>query len=265
MAGVDNAAGGKTTGNGEITFADVVKFLRRNWKPIALLTVILSAVAVTALLLWPKEYQKNLTLKADLDPTSELLSRIERQGLTPQDQIGNQAVISLRSRNFREVEVQSRYDSQTKLVALTLQSRDEDALAGIATVMTSFLKNELSSIYQDTFDDVMQTRITRLGGVLEEKREVLDRLERESGDSASEAEATALVTVASVETDLENAEQTRENLPRLTAEALSVEVASESDVRRSRVPTALYLLAVAASLAAAVAFSLFREAFARDR
>lgn len=257
-------AGGRTEG-GEITLADVVGFLRRNWKLVALLTLVLSVAAVTILLLLPKSYQKDLVLTTDLSPTSELLAEVDRTILPTRDQISAQAAASLRSRSFGEVQIEPAYNNQTKLLQVTMQSSEENALAGVGDEMVSFLKDDLASNYSNSIDDALELQITQLRGEEEEMRGVLDRVEQMSRDDSSVAEEAALVQFAVAQVDLESMEQSREDLPRLTSKAFSVAVSGESGVVQDRVSTALFLLAVAGSLATALALALLREALARRK
>ena len=268
MTKVNHTVMGSKTEDGELTFADVLGFLRRNWKSLGLLTVVLSAAAVILVLLLPKEYQKEVTLVANRAP-SELLAGVREQGelLPSQDQISNSAVSSLQGEDFGEVEVDPKYDAPTKRISVVLRSRDEGSLVGATPRMVSFLEGELQETYEGDFDRALELALVSAEREVQIKRDTGRRVEQASltGEQASQAGADALVTLAEAESEREELERVREELPQLMDEAFSVEVLTDSDVQQSRTTAALVLLAVAASFAAAVALALAREALARRK
>ena len=274
MTKVNHTVMGSKTEDGEITFIDVLGFLRRNWKFLGLLTGVLSAAAVTLVLLLPKEYQKEVTLVITLAP-SELLAEVREQSeaLPSQDQLGNSAESSLQGEDFGDVEVVPKYDAPTRRINVVLRSGNEDSLAGATPGMVSFLETRLQETYERDFDGAVEKALTNAERDVEAQRASVNRAEQEfeqaSGTTREAAMSGAVsgtfVLLAQAESKLENLEQTREELPRLKAEAVSVEVLTESDVQQVRTTAALVLLAVVASFAAAVALALAREALARRK
>ena len=268
MTKVDHEVMGNKTEDDEITFADVLGFLRRNWKFLGLLTVVLSAAAVTLVLLLPKEYQKEVTLVTNLAP-SELMAgvREQRELLPSQDQISNSAVSSLQDEDFGEVEVDPKYENPTKRINVVLRSRDADSLVGATPRIVSFLKGELQETYERDFDRALEMALVNAEREVQIKRGIGDHIEQASltEEQASQVGVDTLVELAEAESERDELVRVREELPQLMDEAFSVDVLTDSDVQQSTTPAALILLAVAVGFAIAVTLTLAQEAFTRRK
>lgn len=272
MARVDRGTTGSKTEDGNI-FAYVVGFLRRNWKFLGLLTVVLLAGAVALILLLPTQYQKQVSLKPELAP-SELLARTEPASLPGlgQDALVASAVTSLQSGaqsgTFGEVGVSAVGDPPTagvrQRINATLRSSNEDALEEATPGVVSFLEVELERRYEGEVGDALERELGQAERDVQTKSGALARVERQAGQN-SVGESIVLASLAEAETEQEDLEQVVEDIPQAAAEAISVEVVSESDVTQTRALTGLVLLAVAVSLATAVALALAREALARRK
>jgi hypothetical protein len=259
--------------DGEFTFADVLGFLRRNWRFLGLLTLVLSAVAVALVLLLPKQYQKEVTLQTGLAP-SRLLVATEGGPMLPlptRDQISNSAVSTLQSGGFEGVEVKATYDAPTQQIKAVLSSGDDVSLAGATPELVSFLEEDLREKHEGDITDTVELQLMESERQVESMRQAIDRAEtREEGDDEDQLtsafiRARLIGDLDAAESNLEVLEQVWEALPQLIAETISVEVLSESGVQQSRATAALVLLGVVASFAAAVALTLAREALARRK
>lgn len=273
MTSVNRTLTGSKGGGGEITFADAVRFLRRNWKLLGLLTLLLSVISVGLVLLSPREYQKEITLVVSPAPT-ELYSLVDIAQLGTPEEIQTPAVNSLQGQNFGGVEVNSTYDVPSGEIRLLLRSRDADAMAEASPEIVSALEAALEERYERYFDNALNKMITAEEREVETLNAALNRVEERSGGGSSDSEAEEEQRVVELErvfllaqTDvaeagLEDLRQAREDLPRLNAETVFVPVLSESDVQQNRTTGALVPLAIGVSFAAAVVLALAREAFA---
>lgn len=260
------------TEHDEITFADVVKFVRRNWKLLALLTVVFSVISVALVLLLPRQYQKDVALSVGLGP-SELRVMAEGMALPTPEQIGNSAASLLQSEALPEVRINPTYDAPTNQTKVALSSRDQGALEGATPQLVSLLEPRLSEKYEGEFDDVLEMQLIRAEREAEVKSDTLESVEQRTQEASSEDEQDALVgqraslitAFDEAEGKREDLEQARENLPQLIADSLSVEVVSESAVRQARPPAALVVLAVVGSLMGAIVLTLAREVLARRK
>jgi hypothetical protein len=260
------------TEHDEITFADVVRFVRRNWKLLALLTVLLSVISVALVLLLPRQYQKDVALSVGLGP-SELRVMAEGMALPTPEQIGSSAASSLQGEALPEVRVNPTYDAPTNQIKVALSSPDMGALEGATPQLVALLEPGLSRRYEGEFDDVLEMQLIRAEREVEVKSNALDSIEQRTQEASSEDELGALVgqresvlsAIAEEEAKREDLEQAREDLSQVIADSLAIEVVSESAVRQARPPAALVLLAVVGSLAGAIALTLAREVLARRK
>ncbi len=257
----------------EISFADVVYFLRYNLKFFALLALALSTIAVAVALLLPKQYEKQLSLSVQRVPSelTESLGQQPWEDRVSRDAVGNLAVRYLQEGELGDdVSVRPSYDTVNQRVGLNLRSRDQEPLDRSGSEAVDLLKARFLEYFEDLMRPALETRLGSLERSLQGDRETLARVEQQIGQSSStdaevlEAQRTEVLDdIASTEIELRDLQRAQEELPQLAAETGSVEVMDESGVRQTSSLTQRIALAVLSALVVAAILTIVRGAIGK--
>lgn len=255
--------------NGEISLGDIVDFLGRKGKFLALTTIGLSLIAIFLALVQPKQYQKQLVLSIEPIPMS--LDR-SLPGLDLSvDRTGSIAVDFLQEQPLEGIAIQSQYDNITQKINLTLRSPNPDRLANATPQILQQLKTDWHSPLEKT----LSTNLIVLEGELSRYQGVVDRLEQQISQSVTanrarlEAlefqRASSLAQISALNADREYLEKARENLANFTDKALAIEILQQSAVQLSRSLSRVVIIAVIASFLVALFAAIVRDRLTPDK
>lgn len=258
MSRVNRSSSSKSA-PGEATTSDIFEFLRLNWKLLALLTLIFSVVAVAlSLALIPTQLSKTMNLSITQSP-GELLSRLGQPPLDP-DRAGNQAEDYLEEGEYGSARVTGVYDETTEQMEVRLRAGDRQSLRAASAEVVETLEAGFREDYEQSLGVALGSRLANLEAEEEINREILERLERSPNDENSQVQrAATLLEIERIELEQADLEGAREDLPRAAEDLVSVDVVSESNIRRSS-PITKVAFAVAMSFAAAVVIAIIRTA-----
>ncbi|WP_166395372.1 Wzz/FepE/Etk N-terminal domain-containing protein [Rubrobacter marinus] len=262
----------------EIVLSDILGFFRANWKLIGLLTLLFSALAIGLALLLPDQYNKRVTLAVRPVPSDLQTSLNQPPVMTPK-QAGDLAVAYIQNADLGGVDASPTYNNVTQWVEVALQSRDRDALNGVAPVLVEAVENGFSTNYEAAFRAAVETEVTQLRRGLENQREILEDLDNQIEQSGpvqtgGTEDVAAIVRLQALETEradqnaaiaadenrLAYLEEALRDLPQRARDATSVEVLEESGTPQSRSLVPLMILAVLSSLVLAVIVAIVRTA-----
>ena len=264
----------------EFALADVMGFLGSNWKFIGLLTLLLSAAVVSTALLLPQQYNKQFTLDINAVPT-ELSVELNQRPVLDNAQIGNLAVEYLQNATLEGVIVNPAYNITTRQVNVALQSRSKDALEAAVPALVKLLEDKFLAAYEKALGGALEAQVSVVERELETDRETLELIDEDlkrtlAGnadvenpgtasrvDGLEAARADTLVKVVRSEANRRSLEEMRRDVPEIAAEAITVEVLSESEARQSRSLIPVTALALMLGLVAAVVAALVRTVLRR--
>src|SRR5215210_5472975 len=101
----------------ENSLADMLYFLRSNFKFFGLLALVLSIIAVTVVSLMPKQYEKQVNLSVGQVPSLRSGQRVDVERL-PNDLLGNMVVRYTQQEDLGDVSVSPKYDTVEQQVQL---------------------------------------------------------------------------------------------------------------------------------------------------
>ena len=259
---------------------NVIYFLRSDLKFFGLLALGLSVIAVTLVLLVPKQCEKQTDLSVRQVP-SELAVQLRQQpsevGVkrAPANKLGKAAVRYAQEGDFGGVNVSPRYDTVEQQVRLAFSSRDRGSLEEVGSEALDLLKDRFQEFFEGLLGPTLEARLTALERSLRKDEEVLAQIEQQIEQSSSteavraeNAGATArleeleaqrarvLGDIASAELEIRDLEQAQSELARCAAEAVSIEVANESGVQQSSSSARRIALAVLSALVVAATLTV---------
>lgn len=263
-------------GNG-YTFLDPIGFLKLNWRFLTLLTLALSAIAVTLTMLVSEQYSKQLSLSVT-PVQSELLKSLEIQPMTV-DQVGSLAQGFLQDGSLGQTDVNAVYTNVTQQVQVTLQSSSKTALEGINPKVIEGVETQFQEMYERSLNAGIEAERANLKTDIENQREALDRVEESfaspgsvNGEQANarlqaleNTRASTAFEVALDKNELGYLEGAQRNLLRLATEPISVEITQDSGVTQSRPLIVRVALAVAAAFALAILVTILRAVATQSR
>lgn len=238
----------------EISLVDIVRFFIRHGRLITLMTVVLSAIAISFSLLKPQSYQKQLTLS--IKPLA-----VPIPGATPgldSNQANTLAVEFLQNQPLAQITAQPQYDATTQKISLLLRSPSPERL----TTANSEIQKQLQTQFQETLGQTLQTSLTSVEIQLKKNQQVLAQLERQTAQSTPTNEvrqqaletqrASRVANIAELEFDKQYLEQAQENLAEFAAQAISIQILAESNLPPTRSPMPVIIIALIASFMVAV-------------
>lgn len=255
----------------EVSLVDIIRFFRLNWKFLALVTVVLSSIAITFSLLKPQPYQKQLTLS--VKPTSHSLSSVSVPSMSVEE-VRLQAVEFLQNQKLSNITTTAAYDTSSQKINLTLESPDQSALAGASDQAISQLKTQFQKILSADIERGLRKikqdhkREQRVQAQLEKQVNQLPPLNKtepkqfqiEARLRSLEAQrANLAASMAANEVDQEYLEQAKGNLAQVAEQAIAVQVLKESEVQQTGSLRVLIVIAVIASFMVAVFTALIRS------
>lgn len=261
----------------EVSLAEMLGFLRSNRKTLALLTLVLSVIAITVALLLPQQYNKRVIVAVN-PVTTALLTQFQIQPLTHK-QAGDLAVGYLQNANLKGVNASPTYKDVTQRLDVVLQSNSKDDLDGVGPKVVKVLKDNFQKTYEARLGGAIQSRITQLDSGIANTKQSIAQIDQQLKDTptpnpAGGEDVRSVVRLQTLETkraDLiaslaanESAkaemEKARQDLPARAREPISVELLSESDVRKSRSLVPVIILALLGSFIIAVILTLIQAA-----
>jgi capsular polysaccharide biosynthesis protein len=265
---------------GRPTLASMVDFLRANWKFLALLTLVLSAVGVILALLVPGQYTKQVTLSVRPVPT-ELIAELDQTPLAPQ-QLGDTVVRYLQNGDYLgQVEATPLYNPGTQQVEIDLRSNDEEALDDVGFEVVEVVEGGLQQFFEDTLGTSLETQLAQLEVQIEDNNNTLTQLEQQIEQVSTDADDTEdsvtttrlealeaeradrIAALAQAEDRQSDLEQAQEDLRRLAGEAATVELVSESAVSQTGSLASRVALAVVSGFVVALLATIVRAASRR--
>lgn len=238
----------------EISLVDIVRFFIRHGRLITLMTVVLSAIAISFSLLKPQSYQKQLTLS--IKPLA-----VPIPGAIPEldsNQANTLAVEFLQNQPLAQITAQPQYDATTQKISLLLRSPSPERL----TTANSEIQKQLQTQFQETLGQTLQTSLTSVEIQLKKNQQVLAQLERQTAQSTPTNEvrqqaletqrASRVANIAELEFDKQYLEQAQENLAEFAAQAISIQILAESNLPPTRSPMPVIIIALIASFMVAV-------------
>ena len=252
----------------EISLADVVYFLRSNFKFFALLALVLSVIAVALVLLMPKQYQKQVNLSVRQVTPGELVfelrqapGRVEVDKM-PLDTLNNAAVnyIQQENGNLGNVSVSPKYDAAEQQVQVALSSRDPESLDGVSSEIVDQLKAEFGKFFERSLGPAVEAKLTELKRSNDLRQELLAQIEQARPEGFEMQRAEVLNDTALAELEIRDLEQAQSELPRLASEMVSIEVVGESEAQQSSSRGRRIALAVLAALVGAAILTIVRGA-----
>ena len=251
----------------EISLADVLYFLRSNFKFFGLLALVLSIIAVAVVSLIPKEYEKQVNLSVRQVPivpgTSGQLPQqpgtvdVER---LPTDALGNTAVRYAQQEDLGDVSVSPKYDTIEQQVQLTLRSQDPGSFDGISSRVIDQLKTKFGKYFEDPLSRAVESRMANLKVSNDLSRELLTQIEQPSSEMFEMQRAQVLTQIAAGELEIRDLEQAQSDLSRLASEMVSVEIRNESEVHQASSRARQIALAIVAALVGAAILTIVRGA-----
>lgn len=265
----------QTQNEDEVSLVEIIKFFRLNWKFIGLITVALSSVTLILSLLRPEQYQKQVTLSVEPLPLTISASSIPSIGV---ETAGLQAAELIQKQKLDGITVTALYNATNVVVDLTLQSSDKNALAGATPKITSHLKTQ----FQKTLSRDIEMGLASIKQAQERTQKIQDQLEKQIEQlppikdtdpkesptemrlRALEAQRAGFVSsIAGSEVDKDYLEQAKRNLAQFSDEVISVKILTQSEVRQTRAPMKLVVIAVSASFMMAVLAAIIRSQVTR--
>ena len=255
----------------EVSLVDIIRFFRLNWKFLALVTVVLSSIAITFSLLKPQHYQKQLTLS--VKPASLSLASVPVPSMSVEE-VRLQAVEFLQNQKLNNITTTAAYDASSQKINLTLQSPDQSALAGASDQAISQLKTQFQKILSADLERGLRKikqehkRDQQVQAQLEKQVNQLPPINKtdpkqfqiEARLRSLEAQRANLATsMAANEVDQEYLEQAKGTLSQIAEQAIAVQVLRESEIQQTGSLRVLIVIAVIASFMVAVFTALIRS------
>ncbi len=253
----------------EISLVDIIRFFSRNGKFIALITVGLSAIAIPLTPLQPKQYQKQLTLlvKPTSVPLSNPLTTFPTMDI---NQVGALAVKFLQNPKLENTTAEPKYDPLTQQIDLTLRSPSASSLTDAGTKVV----NQLETSFGTILGRSLETSQTSIEIEIKRNRQILGQLQQQKTQfsptnqfrlgAIEPQQAQMLTNIAQLEFDRQYLEQAQKNLTEFTAQVISVQILSESDIPpQTRSPIKVMVVAVIASFLVAVLAATIRDQISR--
>ena len=252
----------------EISLADVLYFLRSNFKFFGLLALVLSIIAVAVVSLMPKQYEKQVNLSfwqvpsrlsGDLrqQPGRDLFLDIEK---VPTDTLGNTAVRYAQQANLGDVSVSPKYDTIEQQIQLPLRSQDPTSFDGISSEVVDQLKTKFGDYFERPLSLAVEARLAELERTNDLSKRLLARIDQDGSSGSEVQRAEVLNQIAASEIEARDLEQAQSELPQLASEMLSIEVVNESDVHQVSSRARQIALAVLAALVVAAILTIVRGA-----
>ena len=253
----------------EIPWKDIASFLVRNGKLLILITLVLSTASIIFSLLQPKQYQKQLTLL--VKSTSIPLSNPRLPSPTMDiNQIGAITVKFLQNVKLDQTTAESKYDPITQQIDLTLRASNGSALTNAGPKVV----NQLETGFGKILSKSVETSLIATEMELKRSQRILEQLKQQSSQFSptNESRLSALETqralqvanIAQLEFDKQYLEQAKQNLTAFTAQVISIQILSESDIPpQSRSLVKVLLIAIIASFLASVLVVLIRDQILR--
>jgi hypothetical protein len=197
----------------------------------------------------------------------------ESISVTNKDEVGLRVVAFLQKQQLDQVTALPTYNASTQQIDLTLQTPNPSTLAGasskVTTQVNAYLQKQLDRTIQNALKVATQhqKRYQKVGSRIEQQIKQLpvitgntpEALRAEARLRALEAERAELInSMTTQEVDKEYLEQALKNPAQFSGQILSVQVLTESDVRQTRSPLQVVVLAVIASFMVAVLAAILR-------
>lgn len=255
----------------ELGLVDIIQFLNHNSKFLGLTTLLLSAIAIALYLLSPKPYQKQLTLSVQSTPVPLSVQSFPKPSLLvlEANQMDALAVEFLSNLQLDQITAKPQYSVLTRKIDLNLQSPD----AKLLTTADSQIVSQLKSRFQKHLSQTLTTSLTATELQLKKLNKTLPQLEQQIAQlpSTKTAELEALEieraksvsAIAALRFDRDYLKQSQKNLANFTAQVISVQILSESEVQPTRSSGQLVILAVLASFMVAVLAAIIRNQIPR--
>ena len=249
----------------EISLANVLYFLRSNFKFFGLVALVLSIIAVAVVLLMPKEYEKQVDLSVRQVPNLMLGQLPQQPGTVdverlPTDSLGNTAVRFAQQEDLGDVSVSPKYDTVEQQVQLTLRSRDPESLDSISSEVVDQLKTQFGKYFEDPLSRAVEGRLTNLKLSNDLSKELLTQIEQPSTEALEMQRAQVVTQIAAGELQIRVLEQAQSDLSRLASEMVSVEIRNESEVHQASSSARSIALAVLGALVVAAILTIVRGA-----
>jgi hypothetical protein len=267
----------------EISLVDIIRFFSRNGKFLILTTLGLSAIAIALSLLQPKQYQKQLTLLVKSVPFALSTPLNPEQSLSVDLDINQAATLALallQSQPPNQITASSKFNTALKNnvpsqpIDLALKSANPNALKTAGPKILS----KLNSGFQKTVEATVQANLIRIEQELNRSKRLLTEMEKQIAQAPKDASPTApnprllaleqqrsryIESIASLDFDKQNLLQAQKNPAEFSSRVIWVQILAESQVRQSRSPMMLVLLAVIASFMVAVLAAIIRDQITR--
>jgi hypothetical protein len=247
----------------EISLADIIYFLNRNRKFIALTTLGLSLLAISLFLIKPKpiQYQKQITLS--VRPAPELISDFPVMDV---NQANTTAVKFLQNLKLDQTTIQPQYDATTQQIDLTLRSPNSSALTNAEPKIINQLKTSFGKILSNS----IEASLTSKEMAIKRCQRILEQLQQQSSQfsptnefrigAVEEERVQQLAHIAQLEFDKQYLKQGQKNLVDFTSQAISIQVLAESDKPpQSRSLVAILVIAIIASFMVSVFAAIIRD------
>ncbi len=249
----------------EISLADVLYFLRSNFKFFGLLALVLSIIAVAVVSLMPKQYEKRVNLSVREVPSLKSGQLPQQPGTVDVErlstgELGNTAVRYAQQADLGDVSVSPKYDTIEQQVQLTLRSRDPESLDSISSEVVDQLKTQFGKYFEDPLSLAVEDRIDNLKLSNDLSKELFTQIEQIETVGFEVQRAQVLAQIAAGELEIRDLEQAESDLPRLASEMLSIEVVNESEVYQASSSARSIALAVLVALVGAAILTIVRGA-----
>lgn len=258
-----------------ITLADAAEFFASNAKFMGLLTLSLSVVLVSLAVFFSDNHSRELDLS--IEPVmTELIVRLGQPPLPPEGGFGIQAAGFVQMGDFGEVDAFPEYNVSTKRVEVVLRAESKKAPKEAVPEVVNTIENGFQEMYEASLSQGIQMKVVPIERLIENNRAAISDLDQRikqlsdqvSGEQDSqeiaqlreleEERANILIETAEFENDVEYYEKTKEKLPRLADEAVSVSVVSDTAITQARTLTPVILLALLSSVGLTLLIALAR-------
>lgn len=247
----------------EISLADIIYFLNRNRKFIALTTLGLSLLAISLFLIKPKpiQYQKQITLSVRPAPAP-----ISDFPVMDVNQANTTAVKFLQNLTLDQTTIQPQYDATTQQIDLTLSSPNSSALTNAEPKIINQLETSFGKILSNSIEASLTSRKI----AIKRSQRILEQLQQQSSQFSPTNEfrigvvenqrVQQLANIAQLEFDKQYLKQAQKNLAEFTSQTISIQVLAESDKPpQSRSLVAILVIAIIASFMVSVFAAIIRD------
>ncbi|MGB7442593.1 MAG: Wzz/FepE/Etk N-terminal domain-containing protein [Coleofasciculaceae cyanobacterium] len=260
---------GKIQEEEEISLIDIIRFLGRNWKLITLTTAGLSAIAIFLSYLQPKQYQTQLTLSVKPIQIMPGLPQFI-PGLDVK-QANDVAVELLQTQPLEQIVATPNYDPTNQKIGITLRSTTPTVLRGLGDTIA----DELATGFEEVIGSNVENALSYQKLQIKKHQEVLNQIEKEIAQTSpsntaklealEEQRSVYLTAIASLTFDQNELELAQKNMAEFAAQALLINVLSESGVLQTGSVKKMVVVAILVSFILAVLAALIREQIPRLR